>query len=133
MSKKMIGEPVSCSQHGLHTKKKKKTKQNHANTTMTGSPCKECSLRCSVTVQAKTSVPKSAMGRGSVDGLSGIPVPFYCCNLLMLPRSGSFANLIYDDILGKISIDFFPWTIWVTCLPLLMTFQFCNGIENKHI
>lgn len=52
----------------------------------------------------------------------------------MLPRSGSLANLFYDDILGKIFIDsLFPLeTIWGIHLPLLVTFHFCNGIGNKY-
>lgn len=62
-------------------------------------------VRCSVTVQAKTNVYKSVMERCLVDGLSGIPVPFYCYDFLMLPIIGSLANLTYDDILGKIFRD----------------------------
>lgn len=88
-----------------------------------------------VTVQAETKVCRSIMERNLIDvQRQRTRYYFTVVILVLLPRSGSLANLFYDEILGKIFIEsLFPLeTIWGIHLPLLVTFHFCNGIGNKY-
>lgn len=87
------------------------------------------------TVQAETKVCRSVMEKNLTDVLSQRTRYYFAIVILvMLPSSGSLANLFYDNSLGKIFIDaLFPLeTIWGIHLPLLVAFHFCSGIGNKY-
>lgn len=100
---------------------------------MTGSPCEECRPLC-----------RNGAGGNEGAGVSTGEEPdgriktrtryyFTAAISVLLPRSGSLANLFYDDILCKIFIDSLLSleAIWGIRLPPRKTFHFCHRIGDE--